>query len=248
MADPPAVPSLATRLRTLTPARVGLGRAGPSQPTRSLLDFGLAHARARDAVHGVLPEDFAAGLDGIEVRSGAGDRPTYLRRPDLGRRLEAADRRRLGEVVPGNLAIVLADGLSARAAVEHGPPLVEALRRRLTAWPLAPLVVARQARVALGDEIGEVMGARAVVMLIGERPGLTAPASLGAYVTWAPRVGRMDSERNCISNIREPDGLPFHHAAERIAAVLEAAATAGCTGVALGPVGDAPVLADSSSQ
>jgi ethanolamine ammonia-lyase small subunit len=232
MAESPARIGLADRLRALTPARVGLGRVGAALPSRALLDFELAHAQARDAVHAALPEDFAVSLGAIEVDSRAADRTVFLQRPDLGRRLREEDATRLADLVGAELAIVVADGLSASGVAAHAPAVVTALRDRLD-WPIAPLIVARQARVALGDEIGSILGVSAVVVLIGERPGLSAPDSLGAYVTWAPKIGRLDSERNCVSNIRPPHGLDYQEAAEVIAAILAGAREMGTTGVRL---------------
>jgi ethanolamine ammonia-lyase small subunit len=227
MADPR---TLADRLRAATIARVGLGRIGSALPTRALLDFDLAHARARDAVLAELPSAWLAERETIAVASRASDRETYLKRPDLGRRLAE------GTVLPegtADLAIVLADGLSATALERHGAAVADAVGARLADWSIAPLVVARQARVALGDEIAVALGAASVVVLIGERPGLSAPDSLGAYISWAPRTGLRDSERNCVSNIRPPAGLGHAEAADRIAFVLRAARAAGRTGVRL---------------
>jgi len=227
-------------LRQLTAARIGLGRAGDSLPTQALLDFGLAHAAARDAVH--VPLDVAAlmaalaarGLATIEVGSQARDRSEYLRRPDLGRQLDEASREQLAARPEraGDCVLVLADGLSARAVAEHGPALLEALLPRLAGWSLPPVVIARQARVALGDDIAEALGARQVVMLIGERPGLSSPDSLGAYLTQAPHRGCTDAERNCLSNIR-PAGLPPVEAARRLAHLMGAARALGASGVQL---------------
>lgn len=238
MAEPPA--SLAQRLRAVTQARVALGRVGQAMPTAPLLDFALAHARARDAVHAPFdPALIRAGLDGevVEVRSRAPDRATYLQRPDLGRRLAEEDAARLGRT-DADLAIVIADGLSAAAVHAHAAPLVRALGERLAGWRIAPVVLAHQARVALGDEVGERLGVQLVVLLVGERPGLSAPDSLGAYITWSPRVGRRDSERNCISNIRPPHGLGYAAAADEIVRILRAARGARLTGVALGGIVD----------
>jgi ethanolamine ammonia-lyase small subunit len=226
-------------LRSATRARVALGRAGDALPTSRELEFRAAHAAARDAVHspldvGRLVDDL--GGDALVVASAAPDRATYLQRPDLGRRL--AD----GTVLPpadADLAIVLADGLSPRAVQEHGPGLVAALRERLLGWTLAPLVVATQARVALGDAVGAALSVRTVVVLVGERPGLSSADSLGAYLTWDPRPGRVDSERNCVSNVRPPHGLSYAQAADTVAALLSAARELGASGVALkdeGPV------------
>ncbi len=234
-ARPPA-PDAFARLRSMTTARVGLGRSGDGLPTAPLLAFQLAHAAARDAVHARLDADrLAAALapfPTIEVASQAGDRATYLRRPDLGRRLGAEGAARLA---PGDwdLAIVAADGLSATAAQAHAPPLIAALADRLGGWRIAPIVIAAQARVALGDEIGAGLGARMVLVLIGERPGLSAPDSLGAYLTWRPVVGTPDSARNCVSNIRPPRGLGYAAAADTLAWLITEARARGLTGVAL---------------
>jgi ethanolamine ammonia-lyase small subunit len=244
MAELPARASIAERLRALTPARVGLGRVHSALPTRAALDFELAHALARDAVHGELPDDFAARLDAIQVHSRAHDRHAFLQRPDLGRRLDEASAARLARCEGGELAIIVADGLSAAGVVAHAPAVVAMLRDRLD-WRIAPLIVARQARVALGDEIGAIIGASAVVVLIGERPGLSAPDSLGAYLTWSPRIGRLDSERNCVSNIRPPHGLSYAAAAEQIAVILAAARRAQATGVGVKRSGgDQPAIED----
>jgi len=239
---PPAVePDDWSALRAFTPARLALGRTGASQPTAAQLAFGLAHARARDAVHAPLDADALEALlraDGFAVlraRSRAPDRPTYLRRPDLGRRLDDDSRARLRAAAPAappDLAFVLADGLSAIAVARHAVPLLRAARERLAGWSIGPVTIALQARVALGDEVGETLGARAVALLVGERPGLSSPDSLGVYLTWAPRVGRTDAERNCISNVR-PEGLAPERAAATLAALLDGARRLGATGVAL---------------
>ena len=224
------------RLRAMTPARVALGRSGPGLPTDAMLAFQRDHALARDAVHAAFdPESVAtqlAGLPTVIVASGASDRAAYLRRPDLGRRLADGDRARLD---PGDwdLVIVVADGLSATAAHAHAAPLVLSLGARLPGWRIGPVVLASMARVALGDEIGGRLGARMVLMLIGERPGLSAPDSLGAYLTWNPAVGRLDSERNCVSNIRPPHGLGYGAAADALCWLMTSARTLGLTGVAL---------------
>ncbi len=227
-------------LRGATRARVALGRAGDGLPTSRELEFRAAHAAARDAVH--TPLDPAAvraalpGVDVVEVRSAAPDRTTYLQRPDLGRRLAE------GTVLPHgehDLVLVLADGLSPRAVHEHGPATVTAVLERLPGWSVAPVVLAHQARVALGDEVGAALGARAVVVLVGERPGLSSADSLGLYLTWAPRPGRADSERNCISNVRPPHGLGYAQAADTLVALLSAARELGASGVALKDEGPA---------
>ncbi len=235
MADPPDVrrdPFAA--LRRATAARVGLGRAGQGLPTAPMLAFQLAHARAQDAVHAPLSVDLirdALDRPSVVVDSAAPDRATYLQNPDLGRRLD----RSAAPLTPGDydLAIVLADGLSATAVHAHGPALVSALAARLGDWKLAPIVIARQARVAIGDPIGEALGAKVVLVLIGERPGLSAADSLGAYLTWDPKPGRRDSERNCVSNIRAPGGLSPEQAADKIVWLLREARRLGFSGVDL---------------
>jgi ethanolamine ammonia-lyase small subunit len=216
-------------LRAATPARIALGRAGHALPTAALLGFRLAHARARDAVHlGLDAADLARrlGTPSILLRSAAPDRFTYLRRPDLGRRLDENSRARIAPR-PGATAWVVCDGLSALAVQRHAAPL-------LAACPVeGPVYIVAQGRGALGDEIGERALAAAVIVLIGERPGLSAPDSLGVYLTWAPRAGRTDAERNCISNIRA-EGLGYEAAAAQIRWWLDAARSRGLSGVALG--------------
>ncbi|MFF2408028.1 ethanolamine ammonia-lyase subunit EutC [Streptomyces sp. NPDC058092] len=230
-------PDLWGPLRLHTPARVGLGRSGNALPVRRLLEFQLAHAQARDAVH--QPVDFRSvresltGLPIVEVRSSAPDRTAYLRRPDLGRRVHPADLARLLEVGACDLVVVVADGLSATAVHRHAAPLLEELRPRLGSVGTASVVLASQARVALGDEIGERVGARLVVVLIGERPGLSAADSLGAYLTYAPRIGRLDAERNCLSNIHPPTGLGYRTAARALASLMARSLRLGLSGVGL---------------
>ena len=245
MATPPAPPSRSIMdLRELTPARVALGRCGAGLPTTALLDFTLDHARARDAVHAAFDAKaliLALGglsLAALGVCSRAGDRKDYLRRPDLGRRLDQASVQLLAESRgtggAGPLAIVIGDGLSPTAVHAHAIELVRALLARLGAAQIetGPVVVASGARVALGDEIGEILGARMALMLIGERPGLSAPDSLGAYLTFAPRVGRSDAERNCVSNIHGA-GLGYDEAAFKIAWLVREGLMRQVTGVAL---------------
>ena len=221
-------------LRSLTPARIGLGRAGSGVPTQELLSFGLAHARARDAVHAALDVERMIGkFEGIDlhiVKSRARDRETYLRRPDLCRRLP--ENSALG--ASGKpIALVVADGLSALAVERHAAPLVHALMALAPQrWVGAPLVIVLQGRVAIGDEIGQQLGAQLACVLIGERPGLSSPDSLGCYLTFAPKVGRTDAERNCVSNIR-PQGLGYEAAARRIDWLAAAALARGLTGVGL---------------
>jgi ethanolamine ammonia-lyase small subunit len=233
-------------LRRFTAARVGLGRAGDSVPTGRLLEFEIAHAQARDAVHTAV--DFAAvraglgGLDTVEVRSAAPDRATYLRQPDLGRRLDPhCDTLPDGPDLPGatdadgrfDVVFVIGDGLSARAVHDHAAAMLLAVLARLPGWRVAPVVLATQARVALGDEIGQRLGARLVVMLIGERPGLSAADSLGIYLTAHPKIGRRDHERNCISNIHPPGGLGYHAAADKLTYLMTEARRLGVTGTGL---------------
>ena len=238
-AAPPADPW--ADLRRHTPARIALGRAGTSLPTAELLRFAAAHAQARDAVQ--VPLDVAAltlaldeqGWPVLVVHSRASDREAYLRRPDWGRRLApaSADLLQAQARAPVDLAIVVADGLSAVAAQRHALPLLAALRRALAGrLTLAPVVIATQARVALGDEVGALLQARLVLVLLGERPGLSSPDSLGAYLTHAPRIGCSDAQRNCVSNIR-PEGLPPDQAAHRIAWLLREALRRHVTGIAL---------------
>ncbi|KQP09293.1 ethanolamine ammonia-lyase subunit EutC [Methylobacterium sp. Leaf93] len=230
------------RLSRLTPARIGLGRAGTGMPTIEVLRFGLAHAQARDAVH--TPMDAAEVASGIEalgyptliLASAAPDRATYLRRPDLGRTLGEESATILAEkpVEPVDLAIVVADGLSARAVHEGAAGFLAAFKPHIdkAGWTLTPIVVATQGRVALGDGIGAALKARAVAVLIGERPGLSSPDSLGIYLTLDPRVGRSDAERNCISNVR-PAGLSHDLAAFKLDWLLREAFVRGITGVNL---------------
>ena len=210
-------------LRAHTSARIALGRVGSSLPTREVLKFGLAHAQARDAVH--RPLDFAelkqqlrhTGFRTLQVHSNAPDRQTYLLRPDYGRHLSEEGRiHLLHELAAPELAIVLADGLSSVAIQRHALPLLELFRQRFaTDWANTPVVLAEQGRVAIGDGIGEALRARLVIVLIGERPGLSSPDSLGIYLTYQPCVGKMDSQRNCISNVR-PEGLPYALAAYKL--------------------------------
>ena len=230
------------RLRELTPARVGLGRAGASLPTEALLAFTLDHARARDAVHAafeaarLMAELAGLGLNALEVSSQAQDRRDYLRRPDLGRVLDAGSRHALADRSDSGceLAVVIGDGLSPAAVNVHAVELVRNLAARLAeaGTEIGIVVVASGARVALGDEIGAALGARMVVMLIGERPGLSAPDSLGAYLTFGPRIGLTDAERNCISNIHGT-GLSYDEAGFKIAWLVREGLARQLTGVAL---------------
>lgn len=215
-------------LRSHTSARVALGRVGISLPTDEVLRFGLAHAQARDAVHHPLDVDAlqnelaAAGFSSLRVNSKADSRHTYLMCPDLGRRLDEASAERLEQASQhAELAVVIADGLSSIAVMRHTVPLLTQLRDAfVTDWHRTPVVIASQGRVAIGDDIGAALKARLVVVLIGERPGLSSPDSLGIYLTYEPHIGRMDSERNCISNVR-PEGLRYEAAAHKLASLMK---------------------------
>jgi ethanolamine ammonia-lyase small subunit len=230
-------------LRAATPARIGLGRSGAGLPTAAHLDFQLAHARARDAVHSkfdaarIAKEIGAAGLQPLQLQSAAGDRATYLRRPELGRHLAAQSREILSAQPPAptNMVFIIGDGLSATAVNANAVPLLLATIAGLGDPPLhiGPVAIVEGARVAIGDEIGGILGAAVAAILIGERPGLSAADSLGVYVTWQPMPGTVDAQRNCISNIR-PEGLPIPQAAEQLAALLTAARRHRMTGVELG--------------
>ena len=230
-------------LRRFTDARIALGRAGASLPTAPLLAFNLSHAQARDAVHTPLDtEALRRELDSrmlasIEVQSAARSREEYLRRPDLGRVLDAQSAERLAVYVTAaessrDLVFVVADGLSSRAAALHAIPLIDRTIAQLKGWHVGSIVVATQARVAIGDQIGELMKAAMVAVMIGERPGLSSPASLGVYLTYRPAVGRSDAERNCISNVR-PEGLCYDAAAFKLVHLLEGARSRKLTGVGL---------------
>ena len=241
-------------LRRYTQARIGLGRAGDSLPMRAVLEFGLAHAQARDAVHMALDvgdlqrQLHAMSLETLLIQSAVTDRLQYLRRPDVGRRLTEDSRLRLkARALPqtAELVIVVADGLSALAVMRHAAPLIQALRSSLAGESFAPIVIAQQARVALGDEIGELWRAEQVIVLIGERPGLSSADSLSVYLTYAPRPGRTDAERNCISNIRH-EGLSYADAARRLAHLIRDARRLRTSGVALKDESDAPRLAKVS--
>jgi len=241
MNSPATPPRSLAELRRLTPARVALGRAGASLPTEALLDFTLAHARARDAVHAgfdataLAAELQALGLPTLQVSSRAADRRDYLARPDLGRQLDPAARDVLsGAPQAGDLALVIGDGLSPVAVTAQATAVVRHLLPRLAVARIGvgAAVVATGARVALGDEIGVALGARMVVVLIGERPGLSAPASLGAYLTFGPRSGLTDADRNCVSNIHA-SGISADEAAHKIAWLIREGLVRQLTGVAL---------------
>jgi ethanolamine ammonia-lyase small subunit len=229
------------RLGQLTPARIALGRSGVSLPTARALELRAAHAAARTAVHAgldaaVMAQALGEGFPAAAVvRSRAADRATYLQRPDLGRALDPADADRLAALRGDfDVAVIVGDGLSALAVERNAAPFLAAFRPHAArhGWRLAPLMVATQARVALSDAIGAALGARLALMLIGERPGLSSPDSLGLYLTHGPRPGLLDAARNCISNIRE-GGLAATVAAYRAAYLVDRALTLGFSGVAL---------------
>jgi ethanolamine ammonia-lyase small subunit len=228
------------RLSALTPARIALGRAGASALTSTRLRFRADHARARDAVHASLDVDLlagqlsAVGYEHVITRTMANSRQEYVLRPDLGRTLavDSVDRLRTASGGPFDLAVVLCDGLSAAAIMGTGVELAGVIASTLDEWALAPIVVVERGRVAVGDEIGAILGARLVVVLIGERPGLSVPASLGAYITYAPTPGRTDAERNCVSNVHER-GLSVTDAAGTVVRLLRRARAQAISGVEL---------------
>ena len=241
-------------LRRHTDARIGLGRSGISQPTEPQLEFQQAHARARDAVH--IPLDVAelereladAGLLSLRLHSQAHDRATYLQRPDKGRRLDANSAALLKQVqstqASRDVTLVIADGLSSTAVQRHAATVAAAVDRRLDAEGLSrtPVCIMQQGRVAIGDEVGELLDSRVVILLVGERPGLSSPDSLGIYYTYSPRVGLTDAARNCISNIR-PAGISPEDAAERLLWLVKESLTRKLSGVELkDESGDAEAL------
>ncbi|PRY60200.1 ethanolamine ammonia-lyase light chain [Vreelandella songnenensis] len=251
------------RLRAFTDARIGLGRAGVSLPTRKLLEFQLAHAQAQDAVHCLLDVDglacelqeaFELAQAPQRLHSQAQDRAMYLQRPDYGRRLNEASREQLQTAAPStprvDLAVVLVDGLSALAVQQNAKPFLKALYRQLeqdsNAWEMAPLTIVEQGRVAIGDEVGALLNADAVLVMIGERPGLSSPDSLGLYMTWAPAPGLKDDRRNCISNVR-PAGLAMEEAARRLLLLLKEARERQLSGVKLKDRSEDNVLESTGS-
>jgi len=241
-------------LKRYTDARIGLGRTGISLPTDKQLAFQVSHAQARDAVH--IPLDLQAlagelidaGLAVIALHSRATDRLTYLKRPDFGRRLDAESAAKLKVQADAenacDAAVVIADGLSSTAVQHHAGEMTRRIHSALRAESLsvAPVCIVEQGRVAVGDEIGELLGARLLILLIGERPGLSAPDSLGIYYTYRPRVGLTDAARNCISNIR-PAGLPLADGCERLIWLLRESERRKLSGVDLkDESGDAEAL------
>ncbi len=230
-------------LRRFTQARIALGRAGHAVPTRELLDFQLAHARARDAVHFAWNiEAFAGEVRGLGeevliLDTQVGSRDEYLRRPDLGRILSEESRARLRDftVAKADVALIVTNGLSSTAVERHGVPLLQAIVNgyRARQIRIAPVCLASNGRVALSDAIGGELDARVAVIVVGERPGLSAADSLGIYLTFAPQPGNSDAERNCISNIRPPEGLCYEDAAAKLMYLTEEAMRRGVSGVAL---------------
>lgn len=248
------------KLRRYTPARIALGHSGTSLPTKPHLEFQLAHARARDAVH--HPLDIPAltdrlrsfGHDPIVLKSRAENRPTYLQRPDKGRRLAEGSIETLKSVpkpeTPYDVAFVICDGLSALAIEENAVKFLEAMLPSLAkdAWNIAPLCVVKEGRVAIGDEIGEMLNAGLVAVLIGERPGLSSPDSMGLYMTLNPRVGLTDESRNCISNVR-PAGLSYEGASYKLNYLMTEARRRGVSGVTLKDDAEAlPLVGQTTSS
>lgn len=247
MSDLPTLPAAApdpdpwAGLRAFTAARIALGRSGTSVPLREVLAFKLAHAHARDAVYSVLDNEQLinelADLNLLitQVHSQAATRQQYLQRPDLGRQLAEESRAQLaGQAAGYDIVVVLADGLSATATNRHASPLLHQLMPELqqAGFRLGPLVLAEQARVALGDEVGHLLQAKLVLVLLGERPGLSAPDSLGAYFTQGPQPGLTDEARNCVSNIR-PEGLGYDAAAAKLFFLLTESLRRQLSGVRL---------------
>ena len=246
MDKPPADPqNPLLELRRLTPARIALGRTGTSMPTSAQLDFQYAHAQARDAVH--LPFDSAGlsaqlaerGRASLLLHSAATDRNSYLQRPDLGRKLSDGSAQTLRDYALANpggvdLAIIVADGLSALAVHRHTLPFLARMEDQIVndGWSVSPVILVEQGRVAVADEIGELLGAKMVVILIGERPGLSSPDSLGLYFTYNPKVGLTDAYRNCISNVRL-EGLSYGMAAHRLLYLMREACRRQLSGVNL---------------
>jgi ethanolamine ammonia-lyase small subunit len=229
-------------LRAYTAARIALGRAGGSIPTAALLEFQLAHARARDAVQRdldlspLLAHLSKLELETIQLATQAADRSAFIAQPQQGRVLSIASRRLLEQRAVAqpqyDVVFVLADGLASAAIERHALPLLQALLPRLPQWRVAPFCVVSQGRVAIGDEVGAALSAAMSVVLIGERPGLSSPDSLGAYLTWAPQPGRSDAQRNCISNIR-PEGLAYALAAHKLACLMNEARRLKLSGIDL---------------
>lgn len=249
------------QLKSFTRARIALGRVGSSLPTHEVLDFGLAHAMARDAVHLALDVDAlekviqAQDFKTFRVKSMAPDRANYLLRPDWGRRLNEQSLMQLQNLnqtfsaeKPIDFLIVVGDGLSSLAVSRHVAPLLAELKQRMPSeWHTGNVIIASQARVAIGDEIGQALGARMVAMLIGERPGLSSPDSLGIYLTYNPKLGLSDADRNCISNVR-PEGLQYAAAAKKLIWLASEAMRLKLTGVALKDESDVQEIAQEDTN
>ena len=247
-------------LDRFTPARIALGRAGGSVPTRPLLEFQLAHAQARDAVLRDLDaaafghQLAAARLENLQCRTMACDRATFIARPDLGRMLDADSRTALRQRRacdgPYDCVFVVADGLSALAIERHAAQFLSLVCERIgqAGWRVAPICVVNQGRVAVGDEVGALLAARMTVLLVGERPGLSSPDSLGVYLTWDPRPGRTNAERNCISNIRPPHGLSYQLAAHKLCALMIESRRRGLSGVGLQEDACAPLENEAAGE
>jgi len=247
-------------LKQFTDARIAIGRAGCSIPTHELLKFQLAHAEAQDAVHQPLDVEHLVAslntlaLDSLTVHSQAENKQEYLKRPDLGRLLSPASQHGLEVFKASNpqnydVCIVIGDGLSARAIEENAMPFIQALIQPFAEqqWSLAPIAIATGSRVALGDQIAEIFQARMLVMLIGERPGLSSPDSMGLYYTWEAQSGCLDSQRNCISNIR-PAGLSIPIATQRLLALMHNSKRLGLSGVDLKDEHVVPILEEEHHQ
>jgi len=236
------IPDAWESLKAFTKARIALGRTGIATPLKEVLDFRMCHAHARDAVYSILKVDELTGslqqfqMQIVFASSKANDRATYLQRPDLGRKLSDASANNLKNETsyPADIAIVIADGLSATAINEHAVHVVKKLIPLLkqSVLTIAPLVIVEQGRVAIADEVGSILQAKLSLILIGERPGLSSPDSMGAYITYQPSPGKTDESRNCISNIR-PEGLGYDLAAEKIAKLIKASLQLKLSGIKL---------------
>ena len=245
------------QLKSFTRARIAIGRVGSSLPTKEVLDFGLSHAMARDAVHLALDIEAleadikAQEFSTFQAKSMAPDRASYLLRPDLGRRLHEQSLMRLqniNQTKPIDFLIVVGDGLSSLAVSRHVAPLLAEMRNHIpNDWHTGHVVIASQARVAIGDEIGQALNAKMVAMLIGERPGLSSPDSLGIYLTFNPKLGLSDADRNCISNVR-PEGLQYAAAAKKLLWLAKEAMRLQVTGVALKDESDMQEISQNTTD
>lgn len=264
--EEPVTENAWSKLNAFTDARVGLGRSGVSVPTKHLLAFQLAHAQAIDAVHTQLDsdalsktfmeqdwaKDWTKNCAPLLLHSRATDRATYLQRPDYGRRLDdesanKLDEHRVSTSQDYDLAIVVVDGLSSLAVEQNTLPFLQALSSHINGWNLAPVCFVKQGRVAIGDDVCERLNAKCVLVLIGERPGLSSPDSLGLYLTWGGKVGLTDAYRNCISNVR-PAGLVYQEAARKAFYLLKEARTLKLSGVKLKDRSDDDLIVDTSKE